>query len=207
VSYRPYLESGALRQMHGLPEQGFDMLVTLLARICDDPYDPVFSAPTGVPRRRVADVGDFGAMSRGELEARVLEGDRAQATAPRDTSSQLRLTSQAEADAWRQSADAEAEHDQVQAENAKSLAAALAAETSRLETANARYEDWSARTASTREIAGKAKAELQRRGQEPSAGEAPEPQSMSTWWREFQAHADAADRAIEPEHQAAIHDG
>ena len=25
------------------------MLVTLLARICDDPYDPVFSAPTGVP--------------------------------------------------------------------------------------------------------------------------------------------------------------
>jgi hypothetical protein len=60
VSYRPYLESGALRQMHGLPERGFDMLVTLLARICDDPYDPVFSAPTGVPRRRVADVGDFG---------------------------------------------------------------------------------------------------------------------------------------------------
>jgi hypothetical protein len=34
--------------------------VTLVARICDDPYEPVFSAPTGVPRRRVADVGDFG---------------------------------------------------------------------------------------------------------------------------------------------------
>ena len=32
------------------------------------------------------------AMSRGELEAQVLEGDRAQATAPRDVSSQLRLT-------------------------------------------------------------------------------------------------------------------
>lgn len=46
MSYRPYLESGALRQMHGLPEQAFDMLVTLLVRICDDPYDPVFSAPT-----------------------------------------------------------------------------------------------------------------------------------------------------------------
>jgi len=49
VSYRPYLESGALRQMHGLPEQAFDMLVTLLARICDDPYDPVFSAPNPAP--------------------------------------------------------------------------------------------------------------------------------------------------------------
>jgi len=60
VSYRPHLESGALRQMHGLPEHASGMLVTLLARICDDPYDPVFSAPTGAPRRRVADVGDFG---------------------------------------------------------------------------------------------------------------------------------------------------
>jgi hypothetical protein len=36
------------------------MLVALLARTCDDPYDPVFSAPTGVPRRRVADLGDLG---------------------------------------------------------------------------------------------------------------------------------------------------
>jgi len=25
--------------MQGLPEQAFDMLVTLFARICDDPYD------------------------------------------------------------------------------------------------------------------------------------------------------------------------
>ncbi len=60
MSYRPYLESAALRQMYGLPEQAFDLLVTLLARICDDPYYPMFSAPTGVPRRRVADAGDFG---------------------------------------------------------------------------------------------------------------------------------------------------
>jgi hypothetical protein len=147
------------------------------------------------------------AMSQGELEARVLEGDRVQATAPPDTSSQLRLTSQAEADAWRQSADAEAEHDQMRADNARSLAAVLAAETSRLAAANARYEEWSARTAGAREIAGKAKAELQRRGQEPSAEGAAGPQSMATWWREFQASADAVDRAIEREHQAAIRVG
>jgi len=147
------------------------------------------------------------AMSRGELEAQVLEADRAHAAAPPDTSSQLRLTAQAEADAWRQSADAEAEHGPVRAENARSLATALAAEKSRLETANARYEEWSARTASTREKAGKAKAELQRREQGPSAGGAPGPRSMATWWREFQAHADAVDLAIEREHQAAIRDG
>ena len=36
MSYRPYMESGALRQMQGLPEPAFDTIVTLLARICDD---------------------------------------------------------------------------------------------------------------------------------------------------------------------------
>ena len=45
MSYRPYLESGVLGQMQGLPEQAFDMLVTLLARICDDPYDPCSARP------------------------------------------------------------------------------------------------------------------------------------------------------------------
>jgi len=111
------------------------------------------------------------AMTRGELEGQVLEGERVQATAPQDVSRQLRLTWQADADAWQQAADAEAQHDQVQADNARSLAAALAVQTSRLEAANARYEEWSAKTASTRETAGKAKAELQRPGQEPAAGE------------------------------------
>jgi len=147
------------------------------------------------------------AMSRGELEGQVLQGDRAQATAPRDVSSQLRLTWQADADAWQQAADAEAQHDQVQAANARSLATALATQTSRLEAANARYEEWSARTASTREMAGKVKAELQRRGQEPAAGGAPGPQNMASWWRQFQADAGALDRAIEREHQAAVHGG
>jgi hypothetical protein len=147
------------------------------------------------------------AMSRGELEAQVLEGGRAQARAPLDTSSQLRMTAQAEADAWQQSATAEAEHDRVRAENARSLATALAAQTSRLEAANAGYEQWSARTASTREIAGKARAELRRRGQLPHAGRAPGPQSMADWWQGFQADANAVDRAIEREHQAAVYDG
>jgi hypothetical protein len=146
-------------------------------------------------------------MSRGELEAQVLEGGRAQATAPPDTSSQLRMTAQAEADAWQQSADAEAEHDQVRAENARSLATALAAEASRLEAANARYEQWSARTANTRELAGKARAELQRRGQHPSAGKATGQRSMADGWQRFQTDADAVDRAIGREHQAAVSDG
>ena len=147
------------------------------------------------------------AMTRGELEAQALYGNRAQATAPRDTSSQLRMTAQAQADAWQQAADSEAEHDQIRAENSRSLATALAAETSRLEASNVRYEEWSASTASTRKTAGKAKAELRRRGQQPSAEGAPGPQSMATWWREFAADADAVDSAIEREHQTAVSEG
>jgi len=146
------------------------------------------------------------AMSWGVLEAQVHEGDRAQATAPPDMSSLLRLTAQAEADAWQQSADATVEHDQEQAVNARSLAAVLAVQASRLEAADARFEEWSAQTASTREIAGKAQAELQRRGQQPPARRTSGPPSMATWWRELQADADALDRAIEREHQAAVHD-
>ena len=47
--------------MQGLPSEAFDMLVQMLARICDDPYDPVFSTPVPpVPCRRVADLDDFG---------------------------------------------------------------------------------------------------------------------------------------------------
>jgi len=147
------------------------------------------------------------AMSRGELEAQVLDGDRAQATAPPDMSSQLRLTAQAEADAWQQSAEATIERDQEQASNARSLAAVLAGQRRRLEAVNARFGEWSVRTARTLERAGKAQGELQRRGQQSPAGESPGRQSVATWWREFQAGAEAVDRAIEREHQAAVSGG
>jgi hypothetical protein len=47
--------------MQDLPSEAFDMLVRTLARICDDPYNPVFSASAPpVPSRRVADLEDFG---------------------------------------------------------------------------------------------------------------------------------------------------
>ena len=114
------------------------------------------------------------AMGRGELEARVLDGDRAQAAAPPEVSRRLRLTAQAEADAWQQSAAAEAEHEPVRARNARALANDTATDKTGLEAASARYEEWSAQTASTRETAGKAKAELQRRGHAQALAETPE---------------------------------
>jgi hypothetical protein len=104
-------------------------------------------------------------LHRGELESRVLAGERAQASAPPDVSRILRLTAQAEADALQQSADARADHDETSAASATALAGQLAAERHRLEAGNARYEKWAAHTHAARETAGKARAELHRRGQ------------------------------------------
>ncbi len=103
-------------------------------------------------------------LDRGELERRVLQGERARAAAPADVSSQLRLAAQAEADALRQSAEAEARHDHAGAASAAALAARMAAERQLLEAEDARNDQWSADTRATRDAAGKAAAELQRRG-------------------------------------------
>ena len=94
-------------------------------------------------------------LDRGELEARVLQGERARTAAPPDVSSQLRLAAQAEADAHRQSADAHARRDHPGAASATALAAQLATERQRLEAANARYEQWCTNTHATRDAAGR----------------------------------------------------
>ena len=59
MDYEPRLLSHALREMSGLPSDGVDTLVRVMARVCGDPYDPVYSSPAG-EGRRVADLGDSG---------------------------------------------------------------------------------------------------------------------------------------------------
>ncbi|HEV3295146.1 MAG TPA: hypothetical protein VG123_39710, partial [Streptosporangiaceae bacterium] len=149
-------------------------------------------------------------MTHGELEARILGGDRTRACAPPDVSRELRLTAQAEADAWQQSADAEIRHDSARSAGATALARHMAAQREQLEAVNARYEKWAAGTGSRREAAGKARAELQRRelaqrtaGQRQAEPE-DEPQTVAEWWRQLETDLAAVDRAIEREHQAAI---
>ncbi len=151
-------------------------------------------------------------LDRSELEAQVLAGERAQAGAPPDESRALRLTAQAEADALQQSADAEVQHDETSAASAKALAQQLAAERQRLEADNARYEMWSADTGDVREAAGRASAELQRRGharpeEEPQPQANEEPQTIAGWWREFESDLQAVERALARQHQAAIDAG
>ena len=150
-------------------------------------------------------------LDRGELEARALQGERARAAAPPDVSSQLRLTAQAETDARRQAADARAQHDHTGAASATALAARLAAERQLLEAGNARYEQWSADTRATRDAAGEAAAELQRRGHAQPDGE-PHPQpegqpQLMARWQQHEADAEAVKCADANEHQGASNTG
>jgi len=147
-------------------------------------------------------------LDRGELEARVLQGERTRAVTPPDVSRQLRLTAQAEADAHRQSADAQTRHDHAAAVSAIALAAQLAAERQRFEAANVRYEQWSADTYSCRDTAGKAAAELRRRGHaqpadEPNAQPKDVPQLIAGWRQQLEADAEAMNCADTGGHQAA----
>ena len=71
---------------------------------------------------------------------------------------------------------------------------------------------WSADTRDIRAAADKARAELQRRGhaqlkEEPQAQPDDEPQTTAGWWRQFEADLQAAERAIDRQHQAAIDTG
>jgi conjugative relaxase-like TrwC/TraI family protein len=151
-------------------------------------------------------------LTRGELEARVLDAERAQASAPPDVSRQLRLTAQAEADTWQQAADAAARHEYAQATSAQALASQIEAERQQLEAINTRYEQWSIATTNTRETSGKAKAELERRrlSRQPVGQPQPEPEpgserpTMARWWQQFEADIAAIDRSLERERKAAI---
>jgi hypothetical protein len=154
------------------------------------------------------EAGILRGLDPGELEARVLQGERTRAAAPPDISSQLRLTAQAEADALRQSADAQTQHDHPGAASATALAAQMAAERQRLEAASARYEQWSADTRATRDVAGKATAELQRRGHaQPDHKPHPQPEDKppltAGWRQQLEADAEAVNCADASEYQAA----
>jgi hypothetical protein len=120
----------------------------------------------------------------------------------------LRLTAQAEADALRQSAEADSRHDYTEAASATALAAQMAAERQRLEVGNARYEQWSADTRAIRDAAGKAAAELQRRGHaqpdhEPHPQPEETPQQMAGWRQQVEPDARATNCADTSEHHAA----
>lgn len=144
-------------------------------------------------------VEQLGELPRGVLEARVLEGRRVMAAAPADVSGRLKAAATAEADARRQAAEREVEHDAEGAGNARQMAELMAQARVPLEERNAEYETWSGATAELREKAGEAQAELARRGLEVPVEE----QLSAGWWAEFETDLEEVDRALSAERDAA----
>ncbi len=62
MSYRPWLEVSALRQMGRLPDEALYVLVERMDRIRLDPYDRILSMPVSdsSPAERMAELGDGG---------------------------------------------------------------------------------------------------------------------------------------------------
>jgi hypothetical protein len=62
VSYRPWLEEQALRQMSGLPDEALDTLARTMGRICEDPYDRLLSMAVrgDDSTERMAELGEAG---------------------------------------------------------------------------------------------------------------------------------------------------
>jgi len=114
------------------------------------------------------------AASRGELEARVLDGYRALDTAPPDVSAALKLTSQAEADARADAAAADVRHDEAEAAQQRTLAGQLAGKAAELEQAQAARDAHDLATKTARARADLAREELAHRGYDPVLGWEPD---------------------------------
>jgi hypothetical protein len=117
------------------------------------------------------------AATNGELQAQVVRGRQVQAAAP-EPAHELRAVALAEAEAKIRAADPDV--DQPAKAEAASLADILSSQRAELETVQADYERWSAKTAGDRERAGQAEAELERRQahktDEPEVTSTPEPE-------------------------------
>ena len=125
----------------------------------------------------------YRAMSRGELEAKEHQAQRAYAAGPKDVSAELKHTALAEADQRQAAVGAEAQGDEATAKALRSLADLLETQKAALDADQAEHENWSTKTAGLREEGGKARAELARRGQ---ATETRPGETTLEWWQRFE---------------------
>ena len=135
----------------------------------------------------------YRAMSRGELEAKERQAQRAYAAGPKDVSAELKDTALAEADQRQAAVEAQAQGDDATAKALHSLADLLGTRKESLEADHAKHENWSAQTAGLREEGAKARAELARRGQasEPRPGE-----TTLEWWQRFERDCQAFEQHL-----------
>jgi AAA domain/TrwC relaxase len=149
---------------------------------------------------------DVRRASQAELEGTVRAYTRAAATAPPDMSRQLDYYRKQAAGLQRQAEQAEADGDMQLASDSRAAAAEETQQADGLSNTQDIRDAWDRHHEANRLAARAARQELDRRGitAEPDRNE---PESLIEWWRQFEADAPAADRAIGRQHQAAIDEG
>jgi AAA domain/TrwC relaxase len=153
-----------------------------------------------------ADEVSVRAKSRAELEGTVHAYTRAAQTAPPDMARQLDHHRQQAAGLQRQAEQAEADGDAQLAGDSRAAAAEETRQANELNAAQDTRDAWD-RAHDTKRLAARAAGqELGRRGIEPEP-ERREPESLTAWWQQFEVDAEAADRAISRQRQAAIDAG
>src|ERR1700689_2021743 len=121
-------------------------------------------------------------------------------------SRQLGHHRQLTAELERQAEQAEADGDAQLATDSRDAAAQENKQAAGLSAAQDARDRWDQAHETQRLTARAARQELDRRGIEPEP-EQRDPESLTRWWRQFEADAEAADRAIGRLRQAAIDSG
>jgi hypothetical protein len=153
-----------------------------------------------------ADEVSVRAKSRAELEGTVHAYTRAAETAPPDMARQLDHHRQQAAGLERQAEQAKADGDAQLASDSRAAAAEETRQANERSAAQDTRDAWDRAHETKRLAARAARQELGRRGIEPEP-ERREPESLTAWWQQFEVDAEAADRSISRQRQAAIDAG
>jgi hypothetical protein len=194
--------AGFYRQAHGLTDPN----VALGDRPANNPELRMLWEQTHRDLEIPADVVDVRAKSRAELEGTVHAYTRAAETAPPDLSRQLGYYRKQAAGLGRQAEQAEADGAVQLASDSRAAAAEETRQADELSAAQDTRDAWDRAHDANRLAARAARQELDLRGIEPEP-EHREAESLTGWWRQFEADAQATGRAIERQRQAAIDAG
>jgi hypothetical protein len=194
--------AGFYRQAHGITDPD----IALGDRPANNPELLMLWEQTHRDLEIPADELNIRAKSRAELEGTLHAYTRAAETAPPDMARRLDCYRQQAAGLERQAEQAEADGDMQLANDSRSAAAEEIRQAYELSAAQDARDAWDRAHEPKRLAARAARQELDRRGIEPEP-ERREPESLTGWWRQFEADAQAAERAIERQRQAAIDAG
>ncbi|MGH3194179.1 MAG: hypothetical protein ACRDOL_44345 [Streptosporangiaceae bacterium] len=194
--------AGFYRQAHGISDPG----VALGPRPGGGPELQAAWDQAAYALELCGEGHDVRSASRADLEGTVHAYTRAADTAPPDMSRQLGHHRRQAAGLERQAEQAEADGDVRLASDSRAAAAEETREAAGLSAAQDVRDGWDREHEARRLAARAARQELGRHGIQAEP-ERREPESLTEWWRQFDANAEAAGRALGQQRQAVIDAG